>query len=93
MKAMLASTAVALIAASGWAAHSHAQSRAYWQPSCRTLGCIEPEAGLRAPMGAELTIEQCNPEKGIYGRYRYERKADGWALVGSLESVRPGCKG
>ena len=92
MKTLLASAAVALVAVSGLAAHAYAQFRADWQPSCKALGCIEPDAGLRAPEGAELTIEQCNADKGIYSRYRYERRAEGWALVGSLEAVRPNCE-
>lgn len=92
MKTLVASAVVAMIAVSGWAAHSHTLSRAEWQPSCRDLGCIEPDAALRAPEGAELTIEQCNSAKGIYSRFRYVRKAEGWALIGSIESMRPGCE-
>ena len=92
MKTLVTSAAVALIAASGWVALSHAQARADWQPSCRTLGCIEPDAGLRAPEGAELTIEQCNAAKGTYSRYRYVRKGEGWELVASMESARRDCE-
>ena len=93
MKTLLASAAVAVIAVAGLAAHSHAQSRAEWQPSCKTLGCIEPDAGLRAPEGAELTIEQCNAATGVHGRYSYERKTEGWVLVGSREALQEKCEG
>lgn len=93
MKTLIASAAVALIAVAGWAAHSHAQARAEWQPSCQDLGCIEPDAGLHAPDGAQLTIEQCNAAEGIFSRYRYERRAGDWVLVGRMESVQLDCEG
>lgn len=92
MKTLVASAAVALIAVAGWAAHSHAQARAEWQPGCRDLGCIEPDAGLRAPVGAQLSFEQCDAAKGTFSRYRYERQADGWALIGRMESAQLDCE-
>lgn len=93
MKTVITSAAVALIAAAGWAAHSHAQARADWQPTCRSLGCIEPDAGLHAPEGAQLSFERCDAAKGTFSRYRYERQAEGWALVERRESAQLDCEG
>lgn len=48
---------------------------------CTTLGCIEPDAGSEAPIGAGLEFSQCNSRNSAMDTYKYVRVESGWNLV------------
>ena len=48
---------------------------------CSTLGCIEPNVGTLARVGAELELSQCADRYSAMNTYKYVKVAAGWSLV------------
>ena len=76
MKLVIA--AICLVSVSAGCASGAKQSETR-PPRCTTLGCIEADAALLAPPGAELRLAEC--EDGRKNSYHYKKAELGWSLV------------
>jgi len=59
---------------------------------CRTLGCIEPDAGIEAPMGARLEFSKCHYRNSAIDTYKYVRVESGWSLVFYESALSEKCR-